>query len=105
MYVIQTNKSGSRTLPISEQHLQTIEKYSLFEGLLDSNGIVDEPMLDKLKYTVRSLILAQDGKEEVKDLLDFCMDVLCHPNMKAYGLNELFRLYDKWVAEQLVPEI
>lgn len=105
MYSIQTNKSGTRTLPVSEQHLQTIDKYSLFQGLLDSNGVVDEALLDKLKYTVRSLILAEEGKEETKDLLDLCVDVLCHPNMKAYGLSELIQLYGRWITDQLVPEI
>lgn len=105
MYTIQTNKSGSRSLPVSEQHLQTIEKYNLLEGLLGSDGVIDESVLEKLKYTVRSLILSQDGKEDVKDLLDFCMDVLCHPNMKAFGLSSLMDLYAEWISRQLVPEI
>lgn len=103
--IIQTNKSGTRTMEIAEQHLQTIDKYSLFQGLLDSNGIVDEALLDKLRYTVRSLIASQEGQQAAKELLDFCFDVLYHPNMKAYGLGELIRLYADWVAGQLVPEI
>ena len=48
MYTIQANQSGTRTLEISEEHLQTIEKYALFQHLIDSNGIVDESVLDKL---------------------------------------------------------
>ena len=48
MYTIQTNASGTRSMEISEKHLETIEKYSLFQQLIDSNGIVDETVLDKL---------------------------------------------------------
>ena len=53
MYTIQANQSGTRTLEISEEHLQTIEKYALFQHLIDSNGIVDESVLDKLSLNVR----------------------------------------------------
>ena len=42
MYTIQTNASGTRCMEISEENLQTIEKYALFQHLIDSNGIVDE---------------------------------------------------------------
>ena len=41
MYTIQTNASGTRSMEISDAHLQTIEKYSLFQHLIDSNGIID----------------------------------------------------------------
>ena len=41
-YTIQTNASGTRSMEISEENLQTIEKYALFQHLIDSNGIVDE---------------------------------------------------------------
>ena len=41
MYTIQTNASGTRSMEISEENLQTIEKYALFQHLIDSNGIVD----------------------------------------------------------------
>ena len=37
MYTIQTNASGTRSMEISEKHLETIEKYSLFQQLIDSN--------------------------------------------------------------------
>ena len=56
MYTIQTNASGTRSMEISEENLQTIEKYALFQHLIDSNGIVDESVLDKLKLNIRSLI-------------------------------------------------
>ena len=53
MYTIQTNASGTRSMEISEVNLQTIQKYSLFQHLIDSNGIVDEMVLDKLKLNIR----------------------------------------------------
>ena len=52
MYTIQTNASGTRSMEISEENLQTIEKYALFQHLIDSNGIVDESVLDKLKLNL-----------------------------------------------------
>ena len=56
MYTIQANPSGTRSLEVSEENLATIEKYGLFRHLIDSNGIVDETVLDKLKLNIRSLI-------------------------------------------------
>ena len=52
MYTIQANPSGTRNLEISEENLATIEKYGLFRHLIDSNGIVDETVLDKLKLNI-----------------------------------------------------
>ena len=68
MYTIQANPSGTRSIEVSTENLRTIEKYSLFRHLIDSTGIVDEPVLDKLKLNVRSLIASQE--EDGKDLLD-----------------------------------
>ena len=56
MYKIQTNSSGTRSIEISEEHLQTIEDYQLFRDLIDSNGYVDEQVLDKLKLNIRSML-------------------------------------------------
>ena len=83
MYTIQANPSGTRNLEISEENLATIEKYGLFRHLIDSNGIVDETVLDKLKLNIRSLIAAQE--EDSKDLLDLFIDVIYHNNMKAFS--------------------
>ena len=91
---IQTNSSGTRSIEIADQHLQTIEKYQLFRDLIDSNGYVDEQVLDKLKLNIRSLLEGDAGKD--KDLLDLCLDVIYHPNMKAYGLQQLVLLYINW---------
>ena len=54
MYTIQANPSGTRSLEVSEENLATIEKYGLFRHLIDSNGIVDETVLDKLKLNISS---------------------------------------------------
>ena len=98
MYTIQTNASGTRSMEISEVNLQTIQKYSLFQHLIDSNGIVDETVLDKLKLNVRSLIASDE--QNCKDLLDLCIDVIYHNNMKAFGLHQLILLFIRWQKEK-----
>ena len=99
MYTIQANQSGTRSLNVSEENLQTIEKYSLFKQLIDSNGIIDESVLEKLKLNVRSLI-ASTEEEDCKDLLDLCLNVIYHDNMKAFGLHQLIMLFIKWERER-----
>ncbi len=94
MQKIQTNSSGTRSIEISEEHLQTLDKYQLFRDLIDSNGYVDEEVLDKLKLNIRSLLESDAGKD--KNLLDLCLDVIYHPNMKAFGLQQLVILYINW---------
>lgn len=89
---------GSRSLEVTDQHLQTIEKHSLFCDLLDSNGIVDDAVLDKLRLTVRS-ILNTDALDN--ELLAFCQEILFHDNMKAFGLHQLILLYIDWQKEKL----
>ena len=37
--------------------------------------------------------------ERHKELLDLCLDVIYNNNMKAFGLNQLVRFYDKWNTE------
>jgi hypothetical protein len=91
---IQSNSSGTRSIEVSEQHLQTIEKYQLFRDLIDSNGYVDEQVLDKLKLNIRSLLSGDAGKD--KNLLDLCLDVIYHANTKAFGLQQLVLLYINW---------
>ena len=97
-YTIQANLSGTRRITVSETNLVTIEKYGLFSNLIDSNGIVDESVLDKLKLNVRSLIASKE--EDTKDLLDLCIDVVYHKNMKAFGLQQLIRLYLEWLSQE-----
>jgi len=95
MYTIQADQSGTRTIEVSEENLETIEKYGLFRHLVDSTGIVDEPVLEKLRWNIRSLIAAQE--EDSRELLDLCIDVIYHNHMKALGLEHLIRLYISWL--------
>ena len=87
MYTIQTNASGTRSMEISEENLQTIEKYALFQSVLE-----------KLKLNIRSLITSEEGNN--KELLDLCIDVIYHNNMKAFGLHQLILLYIQWEKEK-----
>jgi len=89
---------ASRTIDITEKNLQTIERYSLFSDLLDSNGIVDESVLEKLRLNVRSLL---ESNSSDSNLLDLCQNVLFHNNMKCFGLHQLILLYIDWEKEQL----
>ena len=87
---------GSRKLSVDETHLKTIDRYSLFSDLLDSNGIVEEGVLEKLRLNVRSLL----GGEPDPELLDLCERILFHNEMKAFGLHQLILLYIDWKKEQ-----
>jgi hypothetical protein len=66
----------------------------LFRDLIDSNGYVDEQVLEKLKLNIRALLESDEGRN--KDLIDLCLDVIYHPNMKAFGLQQLVLLYINW---------
>ena len=94
MFTIQANPTGTRSIEVTEQDLQTIKKYALFQHLIDSNGIVDESVLEKLRLNIRSLIAAQE--DDRKELLDLCIDVIYHNNMKAFSLHQLILLYIQW---------
>lgn len=94
MYRIQANISGTRNIEITDSHLATIKKYSLLKDLVDSNGIIDESVLGKLKLNVRSLLESGTGND--KALLDLCLDVIYNQNMKATGLHNLMLLFSEW---------
>ena len=98
MYTIQANPSGTRSIQISDENLATIRKYALFSHLIDSNGIVNESVLEKLKLNIRSLIAG--NVTDRKELLDLCIDVIYHNNMKAFGLQQLIVLYLDWTSKQ-----
>ncbi|MBO7118806.1 MAG: hypothetical protein J6W03_00615 [Bacteroidaceae bacterium] len=98
MYTILCNMKGSRKLSVEEAHLNTIDHYALFSDLLDSNGIVEESVLEKLRLNVRSLLSA--GEPDPK-LLNLCEHVLFHSDMKAFGLHQLILLYIDWKKEKL----
>ncbi len=94
MYKIQANQSGTRSIEVSDLHLETIDKYQLLRNLIDSNGIIDEGVLDKLKFNVRSLLESSSCQD--KNLLDLCLDIIYNSNMKALGLHNLTLLYVDW---------
>lgn len=102
MFKIQANTTGTRSIEITEQHLETIEKYQLFRDLIDSTGYIDEQVLDKLKLNIRSLLESGTGHD--KALLDLCLDVVYHPNMKAFGLEQLVVLYVNWKNSGNAPQ-
>ena len=99
MYKIQSNQSGSRSIDITEKHLETIEKYQLFRDLIDSHGFVDEQVLDKLKFNIRSLLESESTRDN--DLLDLCLDVIYHANMKSFGLQQLIVLFINWKQQKV----
>lgn len=94
MSKIQANSSGTRSIEVSEEHLQTLDKYQLMRDVQESHGYVDEEALNKLKLNIRSLLESEAGRD--KTLLDLCLDVVYNPNMKAFGLQQLFQLYVEW---------
>ena len=99
---IQANPSGTRSIEVTEKHLETIDKYALLRNLIDSNGIIDEAVLDKLRLNVRALLEGSEGSD--RDVLDLCLEVLYNKNMKAFGLHELVLLYIKWKNESQAKE-
>ena len=58
MSKIQANSTGTRTIEVSDEHLQTLEKYQLMRDVQESHGY--------------------------------------NPNMKAFGLQQLFQLFVEW---------
>ena len=99
---IQANHSGTRSIDVTEQHLKTLDKYALLRNLVDSNGIIDESVLDKLKLNVRSMLESEAGKD--KELLNLCLDIIYNNNMKAFGLHQLVLLYIDWKNQQELKE-
>ncbi|MBQ2554178.1 MAG: hypothetical protein II562_03680 [Prevotella sp.] len=97
MHKIQANASGTRSIEVSDKHLETIHRYQLLSHLVDSNGIIDEGVVDRLKLNVRSLLSGEGGQD--KDLLDLCLDVVYNSNMKATALSHLLTLYAGWQKE------
>ena len=93
---ILANHSGTRSIDVTEQHLKTLDKYALLRNLVDSNGIIDESVLDKLKLNVRSMLESEADKER----LNLCLDIIYNNNMKAFGLHQLVLLYIDWKNQQ-----
>ncbi len=93
MYTIISNASGTRNINISDNNLQTILRYSLFRNLVDSNGIIDDSVVEKLKLNVRDLVESTQAQD--KELMDLCFNVIYHPNFKAVALHNLLVLYSE----------
>ena len=102
MYRIICNMKGSRTMAITDEHLETIDKYYLFSNLLDSNGIVDEMILQKLQLNVRALLERTGGEAE---LVNLAKDVVFHENMKALALHQLILLYLDWQKDKIAANV
>jgi hypothetical protein len=102
MYKIQANASGTRSIEVTDAHLETIGKYALLKNLIDSNGIIDEAVLDKLKLNCRAIL--ESLPEVDRDLMDLCLDVIYHKNMKALGLTNLVQLYVTWEEKKAANE-
>ena len=102
MYRIICNMKGSRTMAITDEHLETIDKYYLFNNLLDSNGIVDEMILEKLQLNLRALLERTGGEEE---LVNLAKDVVFHENMKALALHQLILLYLDWQKDKIAANV
>jgi hypothetical protein len=94
MSKIQANSTGTRNIDVSEEHLQTLDKYQLMRDVQESHGYVDEEALNKLKLNIRALLESDAGRD--KALLDLCLDVVYHSHMKAFGLQHLIALYESW---------
>lgn len=95
---IQANASGTRSIEVSDLHLQTLRRFRLLDQLVGSDGIIDETVVDKLKMTVRSLLSGAFGSD--KDLLDLCLDVIYNKHMKSTGLTNLLTLYKEWEEKE-----
>lgn len=93
---------GSRSMAISDEHLETLEKYSLLFNLLGSNGIVDDVALEKLQMNVRALLDHTNGAPE---LITLAQEVIFHENMKALGLHQLILLYLDWQKDKIAANV
>ena len=102
MYTIQANPTGTRKIEVTEKDLQTIKRYTLFQHLIDSNGIVDEMILEKLQLNVRALLERTNGAPE---LVNLAQDVVFHENMKALGLHQLILLYLDWQKDKIAANV
>ena len=91
MYKIISNASGTRSIDITEENLETIERFSLFRNLVDRNGIMDDSVVEKLRLNVRGLVESTGASD--KPLMDLCFNVIYHSNMKATALHNLIVLY------------
>ena len=91
---IIANAKGSRTIEVTDQHMETLRRYALLSNFVDSNGIIDEIVVEKLKFNCRAILESQT--EVDRQLLDLCLDVVYHTDMKAIGLQNLVAAFVEW---------
>ncbi len=94
---IQLNEKATHFLEITEQHLQTLQQYALFQDLVDSTGYITEDTMLRLKLRTRSLVLTTVPVPQ--DLLDLYAEIICHDKMKAFGLKQLMEAYTAWTHQ------
>ncbi len=97
MYNIQLNERATHHLTLTEQHLNTIERFALLRDLVDSTGYVTEEVLDKLKLNIRALITNTPDD----DLLTLSREVIYHEKMKAFGLKNLIIAFLDWEGRKV----
>lgn len=95
MKLIQANERGTRSIAVTDQHFETLKKYSLLKNLVDSNGFIDEGVLEKLQLNLRSLLESASAQEQ-HSLMSLAFDVIFNLNMKAFGLHQLILAYVEW---------
>ena len=69
------------------------------------NSVIDEfKFTEEYANMCKALISAEEdfkaGIGNNKELLDLCIDVIYHNNMKAFGLHQLILLYIQWEKEK-----
>ncbi len=94
---IQLNEKATHFLEITEQHLQTLQQYALFQDLVDSTGYITEDTMLRLKLRTRSLVLTTVPVPQ--DLLDLYAEIICHDKMKSFGLKQLMEAYAEWTKQ------
>lgn len=88
---IQANPKGSRFIEVTDQHFETIKKYNLFNDFLNSTGYIDEQTVEKIQRLCRQIL--ESGHSDDKDLMNLCIDVIYHTDMKPLGLRNLMLAY------------
>ena len=108
MYKIQANQSGTRSIEVSDQHLETTDKYQLLRNLVDSNGIIDEEVL-KLVETAHTE--AWNVINENRDILDeLVRQLLVKETLNEKELAAIFANIKKapkrevWLSDEKRPD-
>lgn len=82
---IITNAKGTRSIEVTEEHLQTLQRYNLLTALEGQTGITEDT-LERLRLHTRALL---ESTPDDPKLIELAHDVIFHDNMKAVGLANL----------------